>query len=589
MEKNKSVRSVTRQFTFGDTAISVTDYKLNTKFDDKVYEDDKKLWEELPRCFAKVYHNKNLIRTITGLRKFGDETQYKTTIPNGFTFHREVYLNKANGEYCSVSTFEIEKELYYVIRSKNVSVIARKNNYLADLKLYNEPRYEYVIDMANTFYQLYSKLTESQQCQIDKTLLEHTMNMEFCSAKYQHIVNYNGSTILIPFALTKYKASTDGLTSILPDEAQQWFEKVGLGKLPFNYNVSANDNQKRKDIRDTIFNEDNSEGAVVYKIYINNKTNEERVLHIYKFKNYKYIFWRAVREKIRAKSTISRMTYRLNDLHVNVPNLDQLIQEAIRFYAYCWLTEKENYDNIFSKWLTKMDEFTHLPKEESQKYLDEFIKIDESRQQRQIMTIGFPGSGKTTILKCLEYIIPDSVRINQDECNGSAKIFHQKITKLSNTDNVKYLLLDKCYHNEQIRKSTYEIMNVQQIIYIVFYHPDDVHFDSEYLIIDKFDAVMNLIKNRINKRGDAHLNLYPGPKLNGILDKFKNSYQQLSPQEMDSADQIIYVDLTTDLYSQLKHIITILGFKQDDSLITNAINKVNTDEKELRKKMSSAK
>jgi hypothetical protein len=565
----------------------VTDYKLNTKFDDQVYDEDRKLWEQLPRCFANVKHNGAVIRTVAGLRKFGDESQYKTDVPGGFVLAREVYLNKANGEYCSVSLFEIAKQLYFIIRSKNVSLVLRKDSYDKDLTTYVEPRYQYVLDMATAFKTIYWGLPETQRDEIDKMLLHHTMSMEFCSSKYQHIVDYGKVTLLIPFALTQFKPSSEGLTSMLPDDAQRWFEKVGLGKLSFMYCVNESDPATKNDVRNKIFNDDNSEGAVVYKIYRHAKTCEERVLQVYKYKNYKYIFWRAVREKIRAKATISRMVYRLNELHVDVPDLQTLIQRAIRFYAFCWLTETENYDNIFATWIDKMKEFDGLSESKMDEYLAKFTVIDESRQQRQIMPIGFPGSGKTSVLKSLEILIPNSIRLNQDECNKSAKLYHQKLTKLSNSGNVKYLLLDKCYQNNQVRNASYENMNIQQIVYIVFYHPDDVHFNDGYIMIDRFDGIMNLIKDRINKRGKAHLNLYPGPKLDGILDGFQKSYQFLTPQEIESAEQVIYVDVKMSLSDQVKQILDTIGIKKDKYEIKQAINTVMTDENNLRKKMAN--
>jgi len=587
MEKNRNVRSVTRQLSFDSVKIDVTDYKLNTKFDDQVYDEDRKLWEQLPRCFATVKYNGNVIRTVCGLRKFGDESQYKADVPGGFVLAREVYLNKANGEYCSVSLFEITKQLFFIIRSKNVSLVLRKDNYDKDLATYVEPRYQYVIDMATTFKTMYWGNTDAQRDEIDKMLLTHTMSMEFCSSKYQHIVDYGKVTMLVPFSLTQFKPSSEGLTSVLPEVAQRWFEKVGLGKLSFMYNVDASDKSKIEEVRSKIFNEANSEGAVVYKVYRHAKTGEERVLQVYKYKNYKYIFWRAVREKIRAKATISRMVNRLNELHVEVPDLQPLIQRAIRFYAFCWLTETVNYDNIFTSWIDKMKEFESLPENKLDEYLEQFKIIDESRQQRQIMPIGFPGSGKSSVLKSLEILVPDSARLNQDECNKSAKIYHQKVTKLSNSATVKYLLLDKCYQNLQVRNGTYDNMNVQQVIYIVFYHPDDVHFNDGNLMIDRFDGIMNLIKERINKRGKAHLNLYPGPKLDGILDGFKNSYQFLTPQEIESAEQVIYVNVLMGLTDQLKQILNAIGIKRDDQEIKRAINTVLTDEYNLRKKMAN--
>lgn len=588
LNKLKKIKKIVRDIQLGDELFIVSDYKVEGRNDDMVYQQDQNIWELLPRCFATIYVlNKNnktkadeLLRVVSGLRKFGAEGDFSTELNKNEEILGEVYLNKANGEYFSVSSFERKNQVYFVLRSKNVSIIVRDNNFLDDLKIYNEIRYEYVLQMANTFYNKYFSLSDKQKHEIIKKCNVHTINFEWCSKKYQHLVKYDNNESIYPFALTQYTASTNGLVSELPDISQKWFKQVGLGEMPYMHTIYKRDtnydfSKKRAEIRSKIYNEENSEGSVVYVIAHDKITGKKRVKEIYKFKNYNYVFWRALREKMRGRSSIERTVRRLRNLHCSVPDLNGMIQEGLEFYAYCWkIIDKKKWLELFSKWVDVYNEFKTIDTEIRLKYFEEFNELNKKNSQIQIFPIGIPGLGKSTLLKTIEKLLPNAIRVNQDECHGSPKLYHKNIRKFSNDKSYKYLLLDKCNHNLAVRQAAYDGMNLQKVVYIIFYHPKDIG-NQNPLNNNTFnnlclDNAILTAKQRINMRGSGHLNLYPSQKLRNILAGFKDSYQSLTEEEIDSASAIIPIDITlnpTDM------IIAFLS-----SLVRrNIINKYNED------------
>jgi len=595
LETLQNFRTVSRTITLGDINIVTTDYQATGRIDDVTYQKDKELWEYLPRCFATIKHNNSVIRIICGLRKFGNENEFGSVIQNNEILCREFYLNKANGEYSSFSTFRINSILFYVFRSKNVSMVLRSTHINEDFTQYNEPRYMFAKEMATTFLNIFNKLPEDKKAMIIERTLVDTISMEYCAHQHQHIVDYNGVTTLYPFITTNYNSSKFGLTSELPDKTFEWFDSVGIPHVPYIYVVNLNNKDYNRDkIRNSIYTEDNSEGAVVYQTVINTVTNVERVYKVYKYKNFKYIFWRAVREKMRSRATSHQLVNRLKNLHCTIPEkiLDDMIQEAIGFYAYCWdIISIDNWDNLFSSWITYFNQFTKLSIEDKQYYVDKFKTVDTTRQQFQIMTIGIPGSGKSTLLKILEKLVPNSKRVNQDECNKSAKIYHRTLAKLSKNNGIKLLLMDKCYHNKSVRNGTLNTIDIQNLVYFIYYHPDDIN-ENEIDNIENFplEHALVLADYRINSRGIAHLNLYPSPELDGILNGFKKSYEVLDSREHGLSYDTFYIDMTLDITSTVNKVLNYLQSKAiieqyfDNNIINDTINKVLEEENMLRQK-----
>lgn len=588
----KHIINITKTHTINDVAFTVTDYKIMGKGDDYIYEKHYNIWENLPRGFATIKHNDTIIRTVCGLRKFGNEGIYTSPLSENEISYEETYMNKANGEYCSVSAFKQDEIIYFVIRSKNVSLIVRPNNVELDLAIYEGDRYLFSRLMTIAFFKKYNSLTQEQQNNLIKIILENTINMEYCSPDYQHIIDYHGKETLFPFAITRFSELKYGLTSYLPDDALDIFLDLGFEEIPFSYTVYAVNKSETEKIRNQIYEQENSEGAVVYKIAIDMVTKQRRVYEVYKYKNYHYIFWRAVREKMRGKSPIGQLVNRLNNLHCHINELESMIHQAIKFYAYCWNLYDTKWLTVFSSWVTYYKDFLNVSEESKIDYLDKFKAYDVTRSQLQLMTIALPGSGKSTTLKVLEKLLPNAMRVNQDECQKSAKIYHKKVGTISKDKTYKTLLLDKSYHNKQVRSGTFGCIAVQNMVYIVFYHPNDLEENDDKMEnrihLMQFEHALKLAKKRINIRGAGHLNLYPAPTLDGILDGFIKSYEPLTEFEELQSLGTIYIDMTMDRMQMVKTImdgLNKLGIidlpKLNDTEIIKAIDCVQKEEIQL--------
>lgn len=535
LDGNMLISKVSREISIERNIFQVIDYKVKARIDETIYEKNQEIWEKLPRGLAIIKQKNEIIRIVCGLRKFGYENDFKINL-GCEELVEEIYINKVNGEYCSVSSFNFDNNFYFVIRSKNVSILLSESNYVQNLNIYNEDRYFFAIEMAKTFWQIYNDLNNNQKDKIKKITEKSTINLEFCSLSKQHLVEYNSQT-LYPFAITSYLPSKHGLTYLSPEESFELFKEMGFANIPYFHKININDHNQRELIRENIYNENNSEGAVVYQICIN-KLNIKKVCQVYKFKNYKYIFWRAVREKIRNKCNINQLRQRLENLHIVVPEIQTLISEAINFYAYFWSqVDEENYGENLEKWVYHFKNFKLMDQNSMKIHLDKFVEFDKNKNQLQIMTIGLPGSGKSTLLKSLQKILPQCRRINQDECQKSSKIYHKNISKLSKDKNCKVLLMDKCYHNKNVRENTLKMINLQNLLYIIFYHPEDVN-------LSLLPNSLKLVKQRIINRGLAHLNLFPSAKLDNILNGFIESIEHLDNEEDNISIGKIYLDIT---------------------------------------------
>jgi energy-coupling factor transporter ATP-binding protein EcfA2 len=218
------------------------------------------------------------------------------------------------------------------------------------------------------------------------------------------------------------------------------------------------------------------------------------------------------------------------------------------------------------------------------------------KSQLQIMSIGMPGTGKSTLLKCLELLLPDAKRINQDECKGSAKTFNMKANIFSRSHDCKVLLLDKCFHNKRIRNNSCRCIKLQNLTYLVFYHPKDLlncdKSTEQKIQFMKYDNAMNLAKERIYQRGAGHLNLYPSHNLDEILGKFVKSTKPLSPSELQKSVAAVYIDMTLDKKTVIKYVLNVISemclpnlnvTNISDNAIENAILTVYNQEISLSK------
>jgi hypothetical protein len=155
-----------------------------------------------------------------------------------------------------------------------------------------------------------------------------------------------------------------------------------------------------------------------------------------------------------------------------------------------------------------------------------------------------PGIGKTTITKCLEQLLPESVRVNQDECGGKRNPFLKKL-KEECEKNTTFVIVDKTNNTLQ-QRNDYQSLK-RTIIYLNFYTTNDTTNDIANLAID-----------RIKSRGKYHLNLYYTPQTSSIINSFVKRFEPL-----DDTDTQIQLNPFEDTLKHLQKLQEYFKTKLD--------------------------
>lgn len=113
-------------------------------------------------------------------------------------------LNKANGENAQVSFYPDFDE--WLISSKNVSVLVKTRE---DLKLYQGERYEFALEIADTWFNIIEKKDKKEIELLKKDLIGRTFVGEYCgSPLHQHLVKYGDITIFFYAVVENDSAET---------------------------------------------------------------------------------------------------------------------------------------------------------------------------------------------------------------------------------------------------------------------------------------------------------------------------------------------------------------------------------------------
>lgn len=558
---HKFLGLVKRTIKIQNNILTLTDFSIRG-IDDKIYENNYNLIKELPRGLCIVQNNDKIIYILYGLRKFGYNDHLYSEI-NKSLIVKEIWTTKENGECCHFGAFSENNENYFIIGSKNVHLVVRKNNILDDLKLYNEQRYLFAKEITELFV---TTISNNIREKLFQYLLSsgQTFCAESISSKHQHMVKYEKFGLIFYGITSSLQNNQDILTSMNPLEAKKIFKKIGLATVDRIDEVIVDDKIKRLKIMSYFETIENSEGAVVYGINSNNE-----VIYMYKHKNLWYIKMRAVREILKKRKNNICLEHRLRNLHIEIDNLDNFIIKMKAFNS--WLHNNlsdEDWHTLQDSFLKLLDKFSLVPETTYLEIINS-SKID-IHEQLQIILMGIPGSGKSTIGRTLTTLF-NGIFINQDDFEGKAQKFHNKISDSSKSSNKETLIIDKSMHNMSVRKNALEALNKKgRVIIIQFQHPEDD------------DGIENQIKlciERIIKRGDKHKSLKcskvdPSFVLNNI---FKKQYQPLSPTEINSVELVINVNMILSPFEILKHIINILEENQlcnsfDDQKIVHALN-----------------
>jgi len=556
----KKVRKHIDTVIIGKYSIEVTDYSAGFGgADDRLYTSCEDAREYLPRgCFyVKISTDENVIisRLFNGIRKFGYEDDIYGI--HGATVH-EYYLTKENGEAFHISAIVFNNsEIIWVGGSKNVHGVVSNDHFIENLQLWKGDRYGFFQEMMTTFYDYIEKSPE-QAIQFANYMndKQYTAIGESCSLKHQHIVKYETDAIRF-FAFTEMKPSIQGLTALDPEETIRIFTNFGLYTVTKMMQTSIANIHTRQNIRHIYESEKNSEGAVVYCTDINNN-----VVHMYKHKNYTYIFARAVREKMRARGNSNVIISRIDNLHIDHPNKKQLLEYYLQFNAWLRIQEKGKikWSSVFDQWVSFECQFEKIPIDMREKYLQDF----DSQQTNQLVLAfisACPGIGKTTIGIALAKLI-GGIHISQDgfKPKTARRDFLNKIKEtIKNTPTVP-IVIDKTNATKQNRED-YDFIG--PLVWLQFVHPEDSDND-----------IQNLVKigmSRIQSRGYGHNTLFPDEKLTGIMKGFSERWEPLTPEESDKSIMHIKIDATDDQNCQLTYLI-------DQLYYNNIINKQYSQE-----------
>eukprot|EP01134_Creolimax_fragrantissima_P006817 CFRG6817T1 len=511
-----------------------------------------------------------LVHVLRGLQKFGDDTD----IPRYFSKDCQakathlVFMEKANGENAKISAMIVDGILVWLVASKNVTLAATDANFVADIEheIYSKPRFTYTLKIAKQWYSQLQLLSVDQKNSLVHYLCTHmaTIVGEVFLSDSQHIVDMSymdrneaeGSTVqrLQFYAIVDVRPESEGLLSgCSPTEGLEMLSAWGLSVVPHVSECAVSDQAAVQKANDDARNRQNSEGAVVYGV------KEGTTVFIYKYKNTWYVYWRSVRELMRAKAPLARLRKRLTtEMYIPHPNCDAFVDEASRFYAYCrYRVEVEKsvtYDSVFSFWYDIMSSF----KGSSVEYINTALAWFESEipcsanMHLQIAMMGVPGMGKSTQARALSTLL-GLPWINQDELGGKPWAYHKALSDTTTNKITSGVIADKCHHTTQVRTKMREALGtIMSLVYLVFTHPDDADGTD-------ITNTLSVAKSRIEDREFGHRSLFDGPNARQALFRFQSDWTPLSQSEINQATAVISVNTMLCPLDMCKYILTELA------------------------------
>jgi len=172
-----------------------------------------------------------------------------------------------------------------------------------------------------------------------------------------------------------------------------------------------------------------------------------------------------------------------------------------------------------------------------------------------ILTRGLMGSGKSTTMQMLSYLLGGSV-INQDDfhMHGSkARIkFTEAIKELGQEKG--WIFCDKINTMESHRKGIKDAVGNKNAKFIIldFVHPDDGP--------ESYENSIALCKERINIRKGSHRTLFPGPHIDGILSRTATDRQPLNKHE-EKTFKLIPIDMTLPPIGMAQMCMLLIGLE----------------------------
>lgn len=522
--------------------VHVEDSRINCYGDDtKIYAENYNIWRDIPRGLSKIIvssasDQKEWI--LAGMHKFEYEPMQLGRLSGDI--ESEIYMTKENGECCHISGFWFSSIFVWVLGSKNVH-IAVTNVEDLDAEFFKEERYSYCLKIARLFFHIISNIADTNQ--LMKFLNNgHTLCGEACFSDSQHIVDYHGENKIIFFSATRGTSIEHGLTAISPDEMLGIFHSWGLN-TPWYRKVNMGDEKDRIQLRNDVYNRENSEGSVVYAI-----NSKNQVIFVYKFKNIYYIVERAVREIIRRRGSNRAIDIRFDslrrDFSIDISPETRLYYK--QFNAFLHKFNETQWSEVFTHWVIHRTKFNSLSNDERENLRIQYEK--KSNTQIQLIMVGIMGSGKS-VLGQMMVEMHNGIYINQDELGGKVKIFQNETNKATSAKN-QLVVLDKCHHTDAIRENTIShIRDISDRLYFIeMMHPDDQEFPIK-------SAEISI--ERIYRRGLHHSTLIPTGALPKIISNFVSSWVPINDRS-----NVIRLDMTKDPISLVKELSAILELNE---------------------------
>ena len=434
---------------------TIMTYKIKSKTsDDKIYLDNPKLVDILPRAYSLVFKDSKLIKSIMGPKKFSGLTKFDDDEEEGYIkSNKEIYgwesknilqiirTDKENGKFVIFSLFEFEDKDYIIAGSKNNHFILLLDDIRSSCDYPNDTIKSIFIDIGDNFEKLY-RLKEEL-----KTL---SLCGELCDGKH----------------------FTDG------DNKIHWFGMFNDGNAldqleTLNFLKSRDlqivNYEEITDIKiDNVLNLSkcfNNEGSVLYfRNIITNKTI------LIKTKSIIYICKRFIREKLK-------------NGYMNIEKIKQRFIDAIDYHCLkttsairitkilmnfgIWLMNnkypcnviacaddtKFGFNHYWKEYVKTNEDIVITPDDFGSFDKDEYLNSEDLQlyplrhitdMPLVIFTQGIQGSGKSSIAKLLNGLI-----VEQDDFNGctfatQGYLYHS----IRNNNSPNIIIVSRCNCNK---------------------------------------------------------------------------------------------------------------------------------------------
>lgn len=581
---------------FPGTVVTTIDAKLRAFKEDRLYANEI-LHTLIPRGCCFVFINNKFVHALYGHPKFGNINDYLHGDPENY--EKLVFRRKENGECSHWSGFQHEGIMYEMFGSKNVHFVVRVDNFEQDIKLYVKERYQYATKMARNLKAMITSEEHHQNILNYFVTTRNTFCAECCFTDSQHLVKYDNTTALF-FAVTGQRTSAfDSLVKVPIDEVDALFKSFDLPIVAETAIVDKNDQESVKLTCEHFESQNNSEGAVVYRVSLDGVAR-----FAWKHKNYDYIFRRALREKMRSKSLSSAIVKRMESLHIKHPRYEEMLERGLRFNAWYRSLNEEQQKRFFDQFVSREEEYALI----DTTLIERIYQIHVEREKTLntihiIMFVAIPGSSKSTCGKALLYILESlgikAIHLEQDmffdKGRGASACYEKAIAQAMLVPDMQYIILTKSNHCQNVRNTTYNTLeNAYKGAKIL------KHVNITYVTITAggdMEATKEICLNRIMNRGFSHASLYgmSRSRINEILTgTFISQYQPLTSEER--ANTVIELEIEDDrltnvsnFISQLQFFDIIPSFEVTQEMLLTAFGKISHEDAELAKASKAKK